>query len=67
MLSASVPVLNSGSHTRCLKHQCEFLVTDLDITRVSSGGLRVTPGWNLFISSSPTQHHLPPSSTDSQL
>lgn len=61
------PVLNSGSHTRCLKCQCEFLGTDLDITSVSSGGLRVTPRWYIFTSSSSTQYHLPPSSTDSQL
>lgn len=61
------PVLNSGSHTRCLKYQCEFLVTDLDITNVSSGGLRVTPRWCLFTSSSSTQYLLSLSSIDSQL
>lgn len=48
VFSKLCPVLNSGSHTRCLKCRFKFLVTDLDIARVSSGRLMVATSGHLF-------------------
>lgn len=67
MLSASVPRVELRVAHQVSKTSVWVPGHNLGITSVSSGGLRVTPGWYLFTSSSSTQYHLPPSSADPQL